>query len=155
MVPILSQVGGSGQHLFLGNFPLDTERNLDPPDAQEVKTANPLRRDELEHAHIIPFFFSAGQALIVHLLNPIHVFIFGTAIAQSDILPTLDHSVRGFMPSAPLARVMQLDTKIIRLEIKLGLGHALIIRWILKLGQGGGRLFFFLFYCCFYSRGMI
>jgi hypothetical protein len=31
------------------------------------------------------------------------------------------------MPSAPLARVMQLHAKIICLEIKLGLGHVHII----------------------------
>ena len=40
MVLILSQVARQGQHLLFLFFPLDTERDLDPPDGQEVKTAN-------------------------------------------------------------------------------------------------------------------
>jgi len=78
-------------------------------------------------AVIISFFLSARQPLIVHLFNPIHVLIFGTVVAKPSVLPTLDHSVRCLMPSAPLAGILQLHAKIICLEIKLGLGHGDII----------------------------
>jgi len=53
MVLILSQVGRDSQHLLLLFFPLDTKGNLDPTDGQEVKTANPLRLDQLGHADIL------------------------------------------------------------------------------------------------------
>jgi hypothetical protein len=53
MAVIISQVARQGQHLLFLFFPLDTKGNLDPPDGQEVKTANPLRLDQLGHADIL------------------------------------------------------------------------------------------------------
>jgi hypothetical protein len=50
---ILHQDCGDRQHLLLFFFPLDTKGNLDPTDGQEVKTANPLRLDQLGHAVIL------------------------------------------------------------------------------------------------------
>lgn len=53
MAVIISQVARQGQHLLFLFFPLDTKGNLDPPDGQEVKTANPLRLDQLGHVPIL------------------------------------------------------------------------------------------------------
>lgn len=71
MAVIISQVARQGQHLLFLFFPLDTERDLDPPDGQEVKTANPLRLDQLGHAVILQEKWDAhkgGNAFIFFFL---------------------------------------------------------------------------------------
>jgi hypothetical protein len=56
MAIILSQVGRDGQHLLLLFFPLDTKRNLETTDGQEVKTANPLCLDHVLFSHSFTMF---------------------------------------------------------------------------------------------------
>ena len=93
MAVIISQVARQGQHLLFLFFPLDTKGNLDPPDGQEVKTANPLRLDQLGHADILQEKKGAHKGG-----NAFSFFLFKLAFI-------LEH---GKMPAAPEARGLQL-----------------------------------------------